>query len=436
VTKPLTVYTVIPNTHSASFYYRLQVPIETATELGLNVRAIVDRNELGMTAEERVRAFAESDLILLYQPVGDQPITNVKGVQSFIPTKIDGEWKWPPSVIIESDDNLFNVSPLNQAFKGLGFRGMDGSEIPDGHSIGVMANGEKKVLWKDGEKGFSLQKNRYTMNTYRNLLQMADAVTCSTQGVADSIQKELAPRRIKVFPNLVRMNDYEQVDIKDDPEKIKILWQGGIAHYEDWFPLRESLGIITKKYPQVHWIIWGSQFPWVKELIPAHRYTFKNWCAYQEYKLRLSMIGHDINLAPLTHNVFNNCRSAIKFYESSVLKKPAATLAQNTASYKNDIIDGETALLFNNPTEFVDKLSLLIEDEKERRRLGSNAKDWVSENRDAMKEVPKIVQFWEELREERKREQPHVSEDHWLEIDAEDKAQQAEALAQQEEALV
>jgi glycosyltransferase involved in cell wall biosynthesis len=428
--KPLTVYSLIPYVHSASFFYRLETPLQTASDLGLPVKIVIDRNEAGMNPEERIRQFCEADMILLYQPVGEQPVHNIKALGNFLPSKRDGVWKWPPSIILESDDNLFNVSPLNQAFKGLGIRDMEGREIPLGHSVGVVQDGERRVLWKDGANGFSLAKNRHTISTYRKVVEMADAVTCSTQGVADAICKEVTPRRIKVFPNLVRMDWYEQVDIRPEPDKVKILWQGGIAHYEDWYPLREQLGRITAKYPQVHWIIWGAQFPWVKELIPSHRMTYKSWCAYQEYKLRLAMIGHDISLAPLSSNVFNDCRSAIKFYESSVLKNPAATLAQNTGAYKNEIIDGETALLFNTPEEFEEKLSQLIEDVTERKRLAANAKDWVSENRDAMKEVPKMVAYWEQLREERGREQPHVSEEHWAEIEAEVAAEEAEMAKQ------
>jgi glycosyltransferase involved in cell wall biosynthesis len=303
---------------------------------------------------------------------------------------------------------------------------MEGREIPLGHNIGVVQNGERKTLWKDGENGFSLAKNRHTLATYRRILEMADVVTCSTQGVADALQKEVTPRRIRVFPNLVRMDWYEQVDLREDPDKVKILWQGGIAHYEDWYPLREALGNITRKYPQVEWIIWGAQFPWVKELIPAHRMKFKPWCAYQEYRLRLAMIGHDISLAPLSSNVFNDCRSAIKFYEGSVLKKPAATLAQNTGAYQKEIVDGETGLLFNTPEEFENKLSLLIEDVTERKRLAANAKDWISENRDAMKRVPEMVAYWEQVREEKKREQPHPSDEHWKEIEAEAEAEEAQ----------
>lgn len=417
--KPITVYTVIPPKHTASAYYRLQVPLETAELLGLPVRAVIDPHTLDIPEQERIKNYSEADIVLLYQPIGDRNVENIRGLQSFIPSRRDGEWKWPPSVIIETDDDLFHVNPLNQAYKSLGFRDTDGNDLPPGHHIGVVQDGERKVLYSDGENGFSIARNRHNIACYRKLLSMADAVQCSTAHVRDEVIQEVSPRRTRVFPNLVRFDHYEQVDLVKDPGKIKILWQGGIAHYEDWYPLKQALGNITKKYPQVHWVIWGAQFPWVKEQIPAHRYTFKDWCPYHEYKLRLAMVGHDISIAPLADHRFNRCRSAIKWYEASVLKHPAATVAQNTGPYRDEIEDGQTGLLFNNPQEFEDKLSLLIENEVERKRLAGNAKQWVSENRDAMKEVPKMVRFWEEIRADRRMEQPHVTDEQWAEIEAE-----------------
>lgn len=421
--RPLSVYTLIPYKHSASFYYRIQVPLETAAVLGLPVKAIIDNNDANISTQERVANFCESDVVLLYQPVGEQPINNFRGIQSFLPSKRDGEWKYPPTIVVETDDNLLNVSPLNQAFKSLGIRDMNGNLIPLGHHVGVVQGGERKILWADGDNGFSLSKNRQTIASWRKILEMADQVQCSTPNVEKAVRKEVPVRRSRVFPNLVRFDHYPQVELAKDPDKVKILWQGGIAHYEDWYPLREQLGRITQKYPQVHWVIWGAQFPWVNELIPPHRYTFMDWCPYQEYKLRLCMVGHDISLAPLSDNIFNECRSGIKFYEASVLRHPAATLAQNTGAYRDEIIDGETALLFNTSEDFEDKLSRLIEDVTYRKALASNAKQWLSENRDAMKVVPQIVESWEKLREDRKVEQPRVSDAMWDKIESEDRAE-------------
>ena len=411
--KPLSIYTLIPLKHTASFYYRLQVPLETAAVLGLPVRSIIDMNDASVPQEERVKNFCEADIVQLYQPIGEGPVNNFRGMQSFIPMKVDGQWKWPPTVVVETDDNMFNVSPLNSAYKNLGTRDMHGNQIPIGHHIGMVQDGERKVLWADGQNGFSIAKNRQTIASYKTILELADVIQCSTPEVEASVKREVSARRTKVFPNLVRFDHYPQVDIVRDTSRIRILWQGGASHYEDWFPLKEAIGNITRKYPQVDWIMWGANYTWVNELIPPDRITYLDWCPYQEYKLRLCMVGHDISLAPLTDNVFNRCRSAIKWYEASVLKTPAATLAQNTGAYKAEIQDGETALLFNDPKEFEEKLSLLIEDAKLRKTLGANAKQWISENRDAMKVVPQIISYWETLRDERKLEQPHMTDSEW-----------------------
>ena len=441
----LCVYTFAPRDHTASFFYRLLAPLRAMSDLGLPIKMFLDTDSNRVTPLDRVRAFCESDLCLMYQPVGDMPLNNVRQVQSFIPTKRDGKWKYPPSIVIESDDNLFHVSPLNPAFRNLGFRDPSGHEIPLGNHIGLVQNGERVVRWIDGHTcdgtcgpngrgdcnlGINLGANRLAVEGYRKILAACDALTCSTEEIAQAYLREVPLRRHKVFPNMVRFDDYEQVDLAAHPNEVRILWQGGQNHYEDWYPLRKALGNVTRKYPQVHWVIWGALYSWVMNEIPAERYTFKNWAPYQEYKLRLAMIGHDINLAPLSVSPFNVCRSAIKFYESSVLRRPAATLAQNTGPYAREIIDGDTGLLFDTPEEFEDKLSLLIESELERISLARNAKDWLSQNRDLMKRAPEIFEYWSMLREEKKLDQPLPSEAEWQELEQKFNDEQQAAAAE------
>jgi len=255
-----------------------------------------------------------------------------------------------------------------------------------------------------------------------------DVVTCSTERVADYVKRGATPRRTYVLPNLVRFDHYPQIELAKDPGRLNILWQGGQNHYDDWYPLRNALGNITKKYPQVHWIMWGVVYDWVTELIPPHRMTFQPWAPYEEYKLRRVMVGDDINLAPLQDNVFNRCRTAIKWYEASVLKQPSATLAQETGPYADEIQDGKTGLLFKTPEEFEHKLSTLIEDATLRHTLAAGAKDWVSENRDAMKHVPAYIAYLQELRAAAPKEQPHMPDAAFdkmvAEIEAAEKARQ------------
>ena len=433
-TPTLSYYSFVPRNSNASFYYRILVPFMTARDLGLPVRLQIDTNDAGIATEDRVRGFCESDFVVLYHPISEPTLQNCRMAKSFIPSKRDGDWKYPPTLVIETDDNLFHVSPYNIAFRGLGIRDPEGKDIPKGHLIGDMQDGKKRVLWKDGTENFDIMRNRQTLQTYREILNTADLVSCSVPELADTIRTETSARRVRVFPNLVRFDHYEQVRIEQDPSRVNILWQGGASHYEDWHPLRDSMGKITREHPEVHWIIWGQLYHWVTDMIPPDRYTFVNWCPYQEYRLRLAMMNHDINLAPLADNRFNRCRSAIKFYEASVLRKDIPTLAQATGPYKNEMIDGETGLLFNTPEEFETKLATLITNASLRKTLGANAKDWVHQNRDAFKEVPKQFAAYEEIRETMKREQPHMPEEDWEKFEAEAERQREAAEAEPVEA--
>lgn len=409
----LTCYTYIPRNSSASFYYRIEVAFRTARDLGLPIRVNVDTNDAGIDPELRVRRFFESDIVWLYHPIHDGTVYNSQRAKAITPSKVDGQWKYPPSIVVETDDNLFHVTPYNQAFRGLGTRDPEGNDLTPGHTIGDIHEGKRRVLWKDKEGGFDIARNRQTIHTYRQMLNLSDAVSCSTPRVAECVRADSMARRVRVFPNLVRFCDYEQPDLVQDPSRINILWQGGGAHVEDWYPLREELGRITREYPQVHWTIFGQLYQWLTDYIPAERYTFIDWCPYQEYKLRLAMVNHDINLAPLANNRFNACRSAIKIYEACVFKKDIPTVAQATGPYADEFVDGETAMLFETPSEFHDKLATLIENANLAKTIGANAKQWVHENRDAFKEVPKQFAFFEELREAAKHEQPHMPEEEW-----------------------
>jgi glycosyltransferase involved in cell wall biosynthesis len=423
VSDPLTVYTFVPHNSHASYYYRVFVPFRTARDLGLPVQVHIDTNDAGIDPESRVRAFFESDVVLLYQPIGEPTWYNAKAAKAFIPSLRDGKWKYPPSLVIDTDDNLFNVSPYNSAFRHLGIRDPNGNKIPKGYRIGDVQGGVRKLLWEDGKDGFDVARNQQNLETYRNLVNLSDAVTCTTPRVKESVEADASPRRVGVFPNLVRFDHYEQVRLAEEPDRLKILWQGGASHWEDWYPLRDALGALTRKYKHIHWVIWGQLYPWVAELIPPDRYTFVDWCPYQEYKLRLVMMGHQINLAPLSDSKFNRCRSAIKFYEGSMPRKPAATLAQRTGPYLDEIKDGETGLLFSDAGDFERQLSVLIENESLRTTLAKNAKDWVSENRDAFKQVPKHIAFLESLREHERMEQPHMPEADWTEFEKKARAQ-------------
>ena len=147
--------------------------------------------------------------------------------------------------------------------------------------------------------------------------------------------------------------------------------------------------------PQIKWIIFGTLFPWVYEKISPFRVEFHKWVGHELFHMKLGTLCADINIATLADTRFNRCKSAIKWYEASALKIP--TLASNAGPYADEIVDGETGLLFSTPQEFVEKLELLVKDPDLRKRIGQNAYDWTRENRDAMKTVAPLADFYRSL---------------------------------------
>jgi hypothetical protein len=127
------------------------------------------------------------------------------------------------------------------------------------------------------------------------------------------------------------------------------------------------------------------------------------WVEYSAYRLKRGLLNCDINLCPLANNVFNACKSAIKFYEGSVWEQPEATLAQVAPPHK-EIIDGETGILFKDAAEFVEKLSLLIENADLRKKVSEGARTWVLKNRTPDATIPALMDFYSETRAKQRRD--------------------------------
>jgi glycosyltransferase involved in cell wall biosynthesis len=216
---------------------------------------------------------------------------------------------------------------------------------------------------------------------------------------------ELGVKNLYQYPNSVIPGDYPKAQLAPRTDgKVRILWQGGGSHMPDWFPLRDAVREVCVRYPQAVFVIWGTNFRWIHDNIPDGQIEFVNWVGYDGYKAYRTLIDADINLCPLVNNIFNRGKSCIKWYEGSILSRPEATLAANERPYSEEMVDGETGLLYDHPDEFVQKLGALIESAELRQRLGENAKKWVLENRLYTKTAVGLHEFYQELRARKERE--------------------------------
>lgn len=406
---------------NATTYYRITQPLlamqshcgDDGPDLALDNGSILIDNNL------RATGLNYAPIGLHYHQCTPSTLSAVQQLRGMRPRPAQNGSVWyPPLVVADTDDDLMRVSPFNSAFSRLGTHAPDGAggyvELGAGAKVEIElpewvtgAEGPKdyysaergrwiRVLWEDGEDDFSIRDNLIRTETWRRFLKFANLVTCSTPRSKAYVLRECPTARTFVAPNIINIDHYYQdVELRRHPQEVRILWQGSVTHHECLWPLVPSFIKVAKKYPHAKFVFFGGAYKWLYEKL-GDQARHVPFVPYPEYKGRLSTIGHDINLCPLAKTIFNDSRSAIKWAESSVIAQPAATLAQRWGAYQDEIIEGETGLLFDGPEDFETKLGGLIEDATLRKNLASNAKQWQRDNRSPQLLAPPLWAAYKE----------------------------------------
>lgn len=394
----------VPAKVSACTYYRSEVPARVLRETigaDVTVGSPLDHARDEGQFDAALLAMLNHDIISYYATGGEAVEKLLEFMEGVGCEQTEQGLVTPPSFFEDLDDNTDYVSPLNPRFNVLGTRLPGSGPLKPGETVRIkMPDGSFLPIWEDKvtqQEGavFDIERNQKGMESLHRILQKCRGVSFTTPRLRDYYVREYGLENTYVFPNSVIFDDYPDIRLKKSKGVIRVLWQGGDSHYEDWFGLKDALGEVVEKMPEVRFVIWGTLFPWVHKVIPEDRIEFHDWVPYEAYKIKLASMDFDIAVAPLVENIFNEGKSAIKWYEASALPDPRPVLASNVPPYSDEMVDGETGMLFSTPEEFVEKLGLLVSDRRLRGRLGRNAQEWVREHRDAYKTVPA---YWEWLR--------------------------------------
>lgn len=398
---------------SACTYYRQEVPHKTINKLKLAEAFLSDPVGAGGTEEERLKYYLGCDSVLYYAISGPGLVKLTKSMRKFpVQKHADDSYSYPPTIYKDIDDNTHFVSPFNPAFAKLGTRDLNGKLFSKGEWIWVandanlvgtnpskkelteLEKAEKvKVLWKDGKNGFDVADNKRKVRRFDQLFKLSHGASFTSERLRTYYKEKLNLKNTYVFPNSVVFEDYPSIPLLRDKGTVKVLWQGGDSHYGDWYTLKDSLGWTTSKFDEVRWVIWGTKYGFIHETLAKNKWHFEPWVPYEAYKLRLATIDFDFVVAPLAANMFNEGKSCIKWYEASALPEPRPVLAARVPPYSDEIIDGETGLLYGDDEEFKVKFEALVRDGALRDRLAKNAKEWIGEYRQASKTVPPYAEW-------------------------------------------
>jgi processive 1,2-diacylglycerol beta-glucosyltransferase len=154
---------------------------------------------------------------------------------------------------------------------------------------------------------------------------------------------------------------------------VHIGYMGGQSHGTDLEPILPALIQILDKYPgKVGLKFWGLEPPLSLRHHPGAEYIPVRLVDYTSFAAYFPSQECELFIAPLQDNLFNRCKSPLKFLEYSALAVPG--VYSRIAPYERLVSHGENGLLAGDPDEWVDCLSRLVEDPALRLRMGEAAR--------------------------------------------------------------
>ena len=325
-------------------YYRAVKPAESLRKLGHDV------DVLGKDFNKEVQALEKGTFDAYQELLKDYDAVVIKQVDTALAPRIIGACKslYIP-IIMDLDDDFMEVDESNPAY-----------------NQGYDKGGQKRA--------FSLVA-----------LSMCDGLFASTQALADSMRKHLKTildieMPIYVLPNCSVKDEWKiQLGKK---KGFTIGWHGSITHDEDLMLALPSIREIMLERPEINLELIGGirqesvpvLFKDWGELIDRVKFTkgTPSWVGFQDL---IGTRNWDIGIAPLKDTKFTRAKSHIKWMEYTLSGIPV--IASNTTVYRdknvNDIIEHRKTGLLCNDNEWKKTLLELIDDEKLRVEILTNA---------------------------------------------------------------
>ncbi|HLC01770.1 MAG TPA: glycosyltransferase [Anaerolineales bacterium] len=156
-------------------------------------------------------------------------------------------------------------------------------------------------------------------------------------------------------------------------------YMGGHSHSPDIAMIAPVLLHLLERYREkISLRFWGLAPPPELSTWPNVEAIHPGLVDYEEFARYFGRQECDIFVAPLLDNMFNRCKSALKFLEYSSLGVPG--VYSRVAPYESVVRQGENGFLASNEHEWETQLSLLIEDAGLRSRVGTQAQLTVRDN--------------------------------------------------------
>jgi glycosyltransferase involved in cell wall biosynthesis len=196
---------------------------------------------------------------------------------------------------------------------------------------------------------------------FRWMVRGSDVVTTGNQFLKNEVLKMDPGKKVFVIPTCIDMNLYPQKkNISNRPEII-LGWIGTKGNLKYLKKLEPVFETIRQRFPQVQLKIVSNDF-YDSTHLPVIK---KTWKLEDENG---DLVSFDIGLMPLNDDLWSRGKCGLKIVQYLSVGVPVVC---TPVGINSDIVkDGENGFWATSEHEWVDRLSVLIQDEGLRHRMG------------------------------------------------------------------
>jgi len=214
-----------------------------------------------------------------------------------------------------------------------------------------------------------------------DIIDRCDAVTVSTQAIANEIEKT-SKTPVTVIPNALDFEQWKQLDIRH--EHFLVGWAGGHYHVQDLEMIVPGLKKIIEQNQKTTLVFLGC-CPMQLLIDHPDKVFMQEFVSVEMFPKTMSVMKFDIGLAPLYETEFAKSRSNIRLLQYSALQIPS--VVSYYGEYGKAIDDGFPAVSVTKDGSWAEAVQWYIDNPEQRIEIGKKAKEYVAERYDIKNNV-------------------------------------------------
>lgn len=201
------------------------------------------------------------------------------------------------------------------------------------YEIDDICFGEDIPQWNAFRDAFTDDSTR---NRIQTMMEYCDEMTVTCDSMREYFLKKTNQKNITVIPNYVpkfwidRFYDTKKISRRYDKniKKPRILYAGSSSHFDcqsknkGQDDMSHVIDSIIKTVDNYRWVFLGGAPTQLKKYIDNGKIELHKWCHLNDYPYYVQTMNIDLMIAPLHNNIFNQCKSDIKFLEACAMGIP------------------------------------------------------------------------------------------------------------------